>query len=180
MEQKALVPIILIGAVLLFFTGRTVKRVIDYRKEFKNALSLLRSKFNLTDREARRLEQQYRLETAHFKSGQFKGTFSPGMERFGESYPYGWNSLYKYFWRQYPEHRPYGFHAYIEGGTGKRKEFLKFNSLLDAMATTLHNARMRDGKFEAWYSLDPDAQKRYLAALEKIRTPLADEVYATT
>jgi hypothetical protein len=99
------------------------------------------------------------------------------MERFGESYPYGWKSLYKYFWSKYPEHRPHGFHAYTEGGTGKRKEFLKFSRLRDAMSTTLHNARMKGGKFEAWYSNDPSSQQRYLKALSGIKTPLTDEIY---
>lgn len=166
----------ILGAVIVLILIRKTKKKMDIKKGFIEGLEYLRYKFGLTLPEAIKLEQQYRLETAHFKSGQFKGTYSPGMEKFGDTFPYGWKSLNKYFWSKHPEHAPKGFHQYTEGGTGKTKYFLKFPTLISAMATTLHNARMKGGKFEAWYSNNEDAQKRYLDKLNSIKARYVKDV----
>lgn len=135
---------------------------------FKNGLIKLKQSFGLTKNEAEKLEQQYRLETAHFKSGQFKKTYSAGMEKFGNSFPYGWNSLNNYFWKEHRDLKPCGYHTMPENKTGISKSYLKFPSLYAAMATMLHNARMKGGNFAAWYSNNKDSQKRYFDKLNSI------------
>lgn len=177
MKKEYLILIALFLGIILFFSGRKIKMYMDYNKAFEDGLKYLKIKFGLTKSEAEKLEQQYRLETAHFKSGQFKGTLSPGMEKFSNSFPYGWYSLNTYFWSEYPEHRPKGFYPYTEGGTGKTKYFLKFPDIESAMATTLHNARMKGGKFEAWYSNDTTSQSRYLKTLNSIKPRITNNVF---
>jgi hypothetical protein len=168
-----------LGAVLILIKRIVIKKSQkEYEEDFLNGLFVLRNKFGLTSYEAKKLEQLYRLETAHFRSGQFKNTFSPGMERFGGGFPFGWYSLNNYFWKNWPEHKPTNlFYTGIEGGTGKRKTFLKFNNIIDAMATTLANARMKKS-FAAWYSNNKDSQKRYLESLNKINPKLAKNVFS--
>lgn len=177
MKKESFITYSILGIILLFFVGKKIKKVMDYKREFVDGLNYLKNNYNLTYPEAVRLEQQYRLETAHFKSGQFKGTLSPGMEKFSDKYPYGWSSLKEYFWDDNQQHRPYGFYPYTEGGTGKKKYFLKFNNLKSAMATVLANARMKGGKFEAWYSNNPDSQARYLKTLKSITPKLVGNVF---
>lgn len=180
--KKELIILLVLGVILLsILKFRRMKSQKEYEKDFESGLRHLKDKFNISKNEAEKLEQQYRLETAHFKSGQFKNTLSAGMEKFGNRFPYGWISLNKYFWKLYPEHAPMKskFYTGIEGGTGKKKTFLSFKNINDAMATMLMNARMKGGKFEAWYSNNEDAQKRYLNKLNSIKPRIVNNVYNT-
>lgn len=162
--------------ILLGITGKKVKSIMDYNKEFSDGLRALK-KAGYTKEQLQYLEKIYRLETNHFKSGQFKGTFSPGMEKFDDTFPYGWNTINKVVWSSVPAAKPIGFLPYTENGTGKTKYFLKFPSLLAAMTTVAGFIKYYNTPAR-WYSTKADAQARYLSSLNKIKTPLTDEIYA--
>ena len=150
---------------------------ITAEKEFKKGLEKLKNNFNLSKDEAEKLEQLYRNETAHFSSGQFRKTLSPGMEKFSSSFPYGWKSLNEYFWKKYPQHKPIGTSTHVEGGTGKDKTFLIFPDLYSAMSTVLHNARMKGGNFYAWFSNDLGNQMVYKNRLNSIIPRITKDVF---
>ncbi len=151
-----------------------------FKKEFKNGLEKLFLYENLTFDESKKLEQLYRNETAHFTSGQFQKTFSAGMEKFSDKFPFGWVSLNKYFWSQpnRSQYKPIGFETFTEGLTGKKKTFLKFKSVYDAMLVNLMNARMKGNNFYAWYSNDTNRQNIYKSRLDRIIPRLTKEIFA--
>lgn len=85
---------------------------------------------------AKIVEKIYRIETNHFKSKQFLNTYSAGMEKHREKFPYGWFSMAK-LWQD-ESLAPNGFYQIKESGglmndTGKVKTFLKFPSITAAM-----------------------------------------------
>lgn len=120
-------------------------------------------------------ERIYRLETNHFKSGQFKGTWSPGMEKFGDTYPYGWNTLNKVFWSKYPEYRPSGFKPFTENATGKTKYFLVFPSFKAAFYTLCGFLVHYGNNPGRWFSLDTNQQQAYNAKIVKFTPTLTNE-----
>lgn len=142
---------------------------------FRDGLLRLRKEFGLTQQEAELLEQQFRLETAHFKSGQFKESLSPGMEKFGATFPYGWTSLNNFIWKMHPEYAPNGSSKHKENATGKVKSYLNFPTLYASMVTVLHNARMNDGNFYAWFSNNSDSQLKYKKRMDRIIPRIARE-----
>jgi|LauGreDrversion4_2_1035121.scaffolds.fasta_scaffold83825_5 hypothetical protein len=127
----------------------------------------------------KRLEQMYRNETAHFKSGQFKTSFSPGMESVPNNapsyFPFGWSSL-KQFAEKYniPASSFYQGPTLTEGGTGKPKRFVGFPTLLSAMMFVMFVIEKRGWNFGKWYSFNENLAQGYLNHLDKIRTPFVD------
>lgn len=121
------------------------------------------------------VERIYRLETAHFKSGQFKGTYSPGMEAFGEQYPYGWKTMNRDFWSQFPQYKPIGKKSFTEGGTGKKKEFLIFPTLFAAMITLADFLERHNNNPGRWYSLNKEAQTRYNKNIYNVSAKLTEK-----
>lgn len=126
-------------------------------------------------------ERIFRLETNHFKSGQFLKTLSPGMEKFGEKYPYGWNTLDKIFWSKFPQYKPIGTSVHKEGtgvlGTGgKIKTFLSFPNM-DASFFTLCafllHYKNNPGR---WFSLDANSQQTYNNSIYKINAKFTNEL----
>lgn len=169
--------IIITGAVVafLYFTGRLTFKRLSMKEQYqKNLLTLSKSfpLWVLTD-----MEKIYRLETAHFTSGQFKGTFAPGMETFGKKFPFGWITVNREVWSQFPQTKPTGkLWTGREGGTGKQKSFLKFPSLLAAM-TTVAGFVNHYQNAARWYSTNTDSQVRYTKSLQKIKPRWTDEVF---
>jgi hypothetical protein len=165
-----LLIIIIISAVLLYKTY--MKR--DVENSFQNNLKKIKNKFG--GNIAKNVERIYRLETNHFKSGQFQNTYSPGMESFANAYPYGWNTISNIFWNNYPIHAPVGFYSGKEGKTGKTKIFLKFPSLLSAMYTIAYFLQHYNNNPGRWYSTKTESQNRYNKSINKIKTPLYDSI----
>ena len=113
---------------------------------------------------ARTVEKMYRLETNHFKSGQYKNTFSPGMEKHDREYPFGWDSM-KSYWDSInfvPE-----FHTMPENKTGKTKTFLKFPNVLIPMRSLA--IYVKKYAPERWYSKNPVKQAEYRNSLNSIK-----------
>lgn len=118
------------------------------------------------------VERIFRLETAHFKSGQFKRTYSPGMEVHGPARSgtsvFGWNVRNFAGNSKYPT----TFIEMPENQTGIKKKFIKFDNLTDSVRT-LANYINYYGNPARWYSTAPDLQASYLAKLSKINPKYA-------
>jgi len=110
---------------------------------------------------AKWVERIYRLETRNFQSGQYLKTGSPGMESFGDDFPYGWTTINRDLWKSNPDDRPTGKMTMKENVTGKQKTFLIFPSVLSGMrAVATHISA--DGKRPGnWFSNVPSLQARY-------------------
>lgn len=119
-----------------------------------------------------KLEQLYRKETAHFRSGQFKGTFSPGMEpspNTNRTFPYGWTSLKKFAdANAIPYSKFYISGPYTEGGTGKQKYFIGFSNVYTAMKFVMYVIEKRGWNFGKWRAFDTSISNAYNASLNTI------------
>lgn len=127
----------------------------------------------------KRLEQMFRNESGHFKSGQFKKSFSPGMESVPNNapsvYPFGWKSLDKFAKKYgYKPEQFYQTETLTEGGTGKPKRFVGFPSLFSAMLFVMFLIENRGWNFGKWFSFDETLAANYNSKLDKIKTPITD------
>ncbi len=126
---------------------------------------------------AKRLEQLFRNETAHFKSGNFLKTLSPGMEVGSKTiYPYGWSSLIE-FWEINPQYKPIGTYSQTENSSKlaqKRgvRTFICFGSIEASMMSVAHLIKLRGGRFGAWFSKNAVQQLNYEHELDKIKVRL--------
>jgi hypothetical protein len=121
---------------------------------------------------ARRIEQLFRNETAHFKSRQFLEDLSAGMEAFGDSLPFGWGRLLP-FWSAHPEYAPTGITQMVEhtsalaNSRGSRR-FLKFATLEASMFSVCEDIKILGGDFGAWFSNQPKYEAQYDKILDTI------------
>jgi hypothetical protein len=113
-----------------------------------------------------------RWETAHFKSGQFALTYSPGMEIPDgiKKFPYGWTSLAK-FWEANPKFAPVGWVSMNENA-GKTADdnidrFIKFPTFKAALFTLCERLKKLGNNAGGWYSNDLTLQAEYE---DKLRT----------
>lgn len=169
--------LLVLVTILLGLTFFKVKNIVMENDVIK-AIKKLKEKDNLTFEESKLLEQLYRNETAHFKSGQFLDTLSAGMEVHNNTYPYGWTSLAKSLWTN-KRLRPIGFSQHKENETGYQKRFLKFPSLYTAMLANLTMARIykNEGGFYRWYSTNKEKQEIYKSRLNSIIPKLTYKIY---
>ena len=133
----------------------------------------LRKIYNLYGREkTQRLEQLFRWETNHFKSGQFKGTFSPGMEpspNTNRTFPFGWNSLKSFAADKGYSQNQFGVSGpYIEGGTGIPKYFVKFPDLFTSMLFVMYIIEKRGWNFGKWRAFDATISTNYNNHLDTV------------
>jgi hypothetical protein len=139
----------------------------------ENIKEALRKIFNEFGREkTEKLEQLYRKETSHFRSGQFKGGASPGMEpspNTNRTFPYGWKSLEK-FSKIYniPASAFYITGPYTEGGTGKQKFFIGFPNVYTAMLFVMYVISLRGWNFGKWRAFDENISTNYNNSLNTI------------
>jgi hypothetical protein len=166
--------IIFIVVLVLIITIYYMTAIVAPEIAFKNALKQASQTFPKEIIE--NIERIYRKETGHFKSNQFKKTYSPGMEKFSDKYPYGWNSLDNALWKNYPELKPVGFYPFTENGTGKTKYFIKFPTMYAAIMTVGTFLTLHNNKMGRWYSLKPESQAKYTAEAMKIKPVYANEI----
>ncbi len=160
---------IIIGIILIivFLTLVKLKPLVMVKLAFKTALK------DFPKEIVENAERIFRLETNHFKSGQFLGTFSPGMEKFGEKYPYGWNTLAREVWSKYPQFKPTGFKSFTEGkgvlgNGGKVKQFLVFPSVIAAVYTLCGFLEYYENNPGRWFSTNTDSQTKYNKSIVQI------------
>lgn len=121
---------------------------------------------------ARTAEKMFRLETAHFKSGQFKKTFSPGQEIPDKikSFPYGWTSMRK-IWEENPELSPVGYVVMQENAGAQADKnvdrFIKYPSMKAAVFSICEYLNIYPAG--RWYSTDFAKQGKYEEKLSKIK-----------
>lgn len=112
------------------------------------------------------IERIYRLETAHFTSGQYKKTYSAGMLKFSDNYPFGWTTPAEKLWHQNPQFSPVGEAHFNKHG--KNYTYLKFRDFESAARSLavylLIYPRAR------WNSTDLNNQKIYDSKLDNIKT----------
>lgn len=141
----------------------TDKKAIS-EKEIINSLQVVKQNFGVDI--ARWVEKIYRGETAHFKSSQFLLTYSAGMLKFKNVYPYGWGN-FKTFWALNPSFAPTGYaKIYV---TREKKDFfyLAFPSLTAAMMTLAYYVQ-KNGPLR-WNSTDKNEQQKYATLLNQIK-----------
>jgi hypothetical protein len=64
--------------------------------QLQSAFNSVKNSNSYTTKYMNDLERAYRVESAHFKSGQFSAGYSPGMVATSASFPFGWSSLQNY------------------------------------------------------------------------------------
>lgn len=101
---------------------------------------------------AKKVEQMFRWETAHFKSGGYKATNGAGMEAVKMTFPYGWNP------KVFEGVKTDGLVNLIDSG-GRNVQFIKFATKYDGMKALANFLGYR--KMGSWYSTNADAQKMY-------------------
>lgn len=164
MNKTTKYSLILIGIILvLFLSYKKIMPILDAKTAFKKALEVYDYDIVVN------CEKIFRLETNHFLSGQFTGTYSPGMEpaKGVTTYPYGWKSLQS-FWDLYPEYKPIGLKIYTENGTGIKKPFIQFPSVEAAIFTVCNKLVLNGNNPGAWFSNDANAQLAYEQKLSNI------------
>lgn len=136
----------------------------------RGALNDVATKYGINT--AKVVEKMYRIETNHFKSKQFLNTYSAGMEKHREKFPYGWFSMAK-LWTENETLAPNGFYEIREGkglmnDKPKIKTFLKFPSVRAAMfALAEYLQTHRPG---VWYAgTDKERATAYENTLNEIK-----------
>lgn len=152
--------------VYLLLKNKQVKKNFT-KSDFVQAFKKLYHTGNWPDWYFPILEQQYRNETAHFSSGQYRLTGSPGMEAHANKYPYGWGYLYRSYWNKNPQYAPIGVVNLIEGGTGKTKPFLIFDTVEAAIRNVFKYYDYYGNPYR-WYSIDKARQAVYKSRLNSI------------
>jgi hypothetical protein len=172
MKNSLLLILSLLGGLTTIYTIRKVMK--SPKERFEIAIRKLGKKYP-TDI-LKNIERIYRLESAHFKSGQFKGTNSPGMESFGASYPWGWKTLARIFWNENREFAPIGKKVYTEGKTGFKKTFLVFPSMYAAVYTLAAFLTYYNNNPGRWFSTNEDSQNKYNRVIYSIRPTIVDKL----
>ncbi|MFK7004746.1 hypothetical protein, partial [Flavobacterium covae] len=145
-------------------------------EDAKTALRIIYDKYG--EDIATIVEKMYRLETTHFTSGQYQHCGTGGMEVFGKSPYYGWDST---TFKNHPEHTPIGTWSAFEGKAlsekggnkqqkDKPKTFVKLPSVLAGMEYKAEYIKRYDGNYARWYNAnDVEAQEIYKEQLKGIR-----------
>lgn len=185
MQRNKIALIVVIILLSLWIANEAFKRLFPVRfdsmgnriiteSEIKAAFQKCAEKYGVDY--ARKVEQLYRKETAHFTSGQFKKTLSPGMEISGGTsstktvFPFGWSSLSKFIASNpgYPKSQFYVARM-NENGTGIGKTFVGFPTMESAvMFTAWFIKNIRGGRFGYWYSLNETSALSYESNMSKI------------
>lgn len=171
---------ILIVVIIVFVTGQTLKKMNYTKQDFKDAINSLKNKYDF--KTLANVERIYRLETAHFKTSQFKQTGSPGMEKFANTFPFGWKTINKEVWQKIPNTSPTHFLPFKETATGKTKYFLVFPSMLAAVVTVAEFIKYYSKSYgdyapARWYSTNLESIKKYYTALQNFKPTYTNELY---
>lgn len=120
---------------------------------------------------ARNIERLLRLETGHFKSGQWIKCGTAGMVATSTKFPFGWSSLATFVEKNNLDPSDFGTVYFSSTSDGKPRSYIKFPDtglFVEFLADFLQ--KVRGGNYLAWYSLNETQQQKYKAALSKIKT----------
>lgn len=122
---------------------------------------------------AKEIEQLYRKETAHFTSGQFLKSFTPGMEISpGKNlFPFGWGSLNEFISVYQPKLEASDFYLVPmkENKTGIIKNYIGFPDLQSAVSFVAYTLKKRVHP-GYWRSTKPDIADAYRTSYKQITT----------
>ena len=130
----------------------------------RNAFQVAKLKYGSTI--AGQAEQIYRKETRNFDSGQFRKTYTAGMEQATgkNDFPYGWGSLND-FLKLYPEYNgEFKLVQLTENNTGIQKKFIYFPTLEGAVMFLAYTINRR-GRPGYWRAFDEDIASAYEKSL---------------
>lgn len=148
-------------AIVAFLSVKTGRKIMTIKE------SLERIKKEYGPQIARWVEQIYRLETRNFSSGQYLKTYSAGMEKHSEAFPYGWTTPGK-LWKRDKSTAPVGFVNMTDSGN-RNVDFLKFRDPYSGMAS-LAEFLQRYQNPGRWYSTDKGQQDLYNLKLRDVKT----------
>ena len=175
-------PLLIIGGALALLALMGGKKrgntaTID-NAELYNAFDRLKARYGADF--ARKIERLFRLETAHFKSGQFKESLSAGMEGVDgkDRFPFGWSSLQS-FVDAHPElgsASDYFLVPMKDNHTGKERMFVGFPNVESSVLFTGYVVDKRGGDPGSWHSTDPNRKAEYNRRLQSVRTDIVDSL----
>lgn len=172
MPASLQILLLLLGGITSVITLR--RFVVDSKQEFERAIK--KAALYFPPDILKNCERIYRIESAHFKSRQFKETWSPGMESFGSSYPWGWITLSKLLWNNRRDLGPFTVKSFTENQTGKIKKFLVFRSMFGAVMTVCTFLQHYNNNPGRWYSKNLNSQARYNLSLSKINPTIVNNL----
>lgn len=181
-KKKNKIGMYLGAAALLFLfivsrkkSGSSIDAKMDINDEtIKAGLKKIFDEFGREKTE--KLEQLYRKETGHFRSGQFMGGGSPGMEpspNTNKVFPYGWTSL-----KKFADFYSIGYSSfyltgpYTEGGTGRQKFFVGFPNVYTGMLFVMYVIKNRGWNFGKWRAFDETIATNYANSLNAINAKI--------
>lgn len=176
MRKTTVYITIAIVLLALYFFNKTKTEMINTPKPTINpgsndlAAAFAEIKKNFGPEFAKKIEQLYRLETAHFTSKQFLEGNSPGMVATKSTYPFGWASLDEYNREKGIDGRKYGIgrEFIVRNKSYRYVKFPDFKTAVNFVAWFIRTKR--GGIVEKWNSLDPATAAKYLQTLSTIRT----------
>lgn len=162
------------GLMVLLFTYLGIKKMVENQGSrikpkgtAKEGLEKVSKRYGVEF--ARDIERAVRLETSHFKSGQWLRTGSAGMEATEKEFPFGWGSLKKFATAR-------GLNANdfftVEMNDTKKPGMERFigwretGTFIEYMAWFIQT--VRGGYIGFWNSLNQDKAAKYMATIKHI------------
>lgn len=125
---------------------------------------------------AQNLERMFRKETAHFKSGQWLGTGTPGMEavKGTTEFPWGWTSLKQFAENNGLDASDFFIKSYTDNHDGRKPNFIGFKQTKHTVGFVAWFIKeKRNGDIVSWYRLPSastaQARAKYLSEMMKIK-----------
>lgn len=172
--KKEHIIIILVGAAVLivYIVSKKTKK-ISLVKQIKKGLKRVYDKDKLA---AKRIEQIYRLETAHFKSKQFKNTGTPGMvaTNLDPNSFFGWSSLEKFAKDQKLLASDFLI-GYSKKIGDKMFDYIQFKKPILMPMFMYFYFRLYKWNYGRWFSKSETEQKKYMQDVEKVTPKFYNE-----
>lgn len=127
---------------------------------------------------SRKVEKVFRLESAHFTSGQFRKTYSAGMTAVKDKpfFPFGWSSLATWVNLNPELAQPSDFYLVPMSDAGNPVKFIGFPNLESSVLFTAYMIEKRGGNPATWHSTDLARQQEYNRRLSSISTTTTDDL----
>jgi hypothetical protein len=170
MKPVTKIIVAIAAGLIVFLIILKIKPMLAFKLAVKRALKVYPRPI------VENMERIFRLETAHFKSNQFKQTYSPGMERFSDTYPYGWKTIAKIIWNASPQYKPIGLKEFTENQTGLKKTYIQFPSVEASVMTVCAFLQYFNNNPGRWFALDIDKQNTYNSSINNIIPTITNEM----
>lgn len=162
--MKNIVYLFIVSFVITILFKKRRKEAMRYDFDPTDE-TYIRSQFDViknsySDDVLRQVEKIYRLETSHFKSGQYKASLSAGMVYSIDNKILPW---------KLSGYDVVGFSKAFEVG-GKSYRYVAFGSLSEGFRYLADYIVRHGGNGLRWFSTNEDAQKDYANLLAGIKT----------